>query len=78
MLDIKQIEHRTCDVCGETCTIEESFYKDNYDWIGIEISGISYGTDWYHRLDICPSCKKEILNYLKENCNNASNWPINL
>ena len=42
MLDIKQIEKRTCDVCGETRTIEEPFYKETYDWVSI---GISYGTD---------------------------------
>lgn len=75
MLDIKQIERRTCDVCGETRTIEEPFYKDNYDWVSI---GISYGTDWYHRLDLCPACKKEVLKYLKENCDGNATWPKGL
>lgn len=75
MLDIKQIERRTCDACGETLTIEDPFYKESYDWISI---GISYGPDGYHRLDICPACKKEVLKYLKENCDNASTWSKNL
>ena len=75
MLEIKQIEHRTCDVCGETRTIEEPFYKETYDWVSI---GISYGTDWYHRIDLCPSCSKEIINYLKENCDGNATWPKDL
>ena len=75
MLDIKQIEHRTCDVCGETHTIEYPMEKSDYDWISI---GIGYGPDGYYRLDICPSCKKEILNYLKENCDGNATWPKDL
>lgn len=73
MLEIKEFERRTCDCCGNTFTKESPFEKDNFDWIFI---GIVY--DGYHRLDICPACKKKVLNYLKENCNNASNWPKDL
>lgn len=75
MLEIKQFEHRTCDVCGETHTIEYPIEKSNFDWISI---GIGYGPDGYYRLDICPSCKKEILNYLKENCDGNATWPKDL
>jgi len=81
----------SCDVCGKEnirneneavmTPIDEEYMPEKINWVEIKVSkylGVKNGGFNNHTIDICPDCYKSVLNYLKENCDNASTWPKDL
>ena len=78
---------RTCDICGWEITTDESgYFKDTEkrDWLHMDLSKCVYDEKIKmhhsigHSVDLCPSCSKEIIKYLKENCDVHATWPEGL
>ena len=50
------------------------FSKSDLDCFKFTYKGDILG----HSVDLCPSCSKEIIKYLKENCDGNATWPEGL